>query len=79
MPLLAQKDADARLKAATEDLQEMMNASDKGIPQDLISKASCVVVIPNQKSGDSLLAGSMARASLPAGKRAVSAGALQDR
>ena len=26
MPLLAQKDANARLKAATEDLQEMMNA-----------------------------------------------------
>jgi len=51
LPLFAQKDADARLKAATEDLQEMMNASDKGVPQDLISKASCVVVIPNSKSG----------------------------
>lgn len=51
MPLFAQKDADARLKAATEDLHEMMNASDSGIPQDLISKASCVVVVPNQKSG----------------------------
>lgn len=51
MPLLAQKDAEARLKAATEDLKEMMNASDSGIPQELISKASCVVVVPNQKSG----------------------------
>jgi SH3 domain-containing YSC84-like protein 1 len=58
MPLLAQKDADARLKAATEDLQEMMNASDKGIPQDLISKASCVVVVPNQKSGGFIIGGS---------------------
>jgi len=57
MPLLAQKDADARLKAATEDLQEMMNASDKGIPQDLISKASCVVVVPNQKSGGFIVGG----------------------
>lgn len=57
MPLLAQKDADARLKAATEDLQEMMNASDKGIPQDLISKASCVVVVPNSKSGGFIIGG----------------------
>jgi lipid-binding SYLF domain-containing protein len=57
MPLLAQKDADARLKAATQDLQEMMNASDKGIPQDLISKASCVVVVPNQKSGGFIVGG----------------------
>jgi SH3 domain-containing YSC84-like protein 1 len=57
LPLFAQKDADARLKAATEDLQEMMNASDKGIPQDLISKASCVVVVPNQKSGGFIIGG----------------------
>ncbi len=57
MPLLAQKDADARLKAATEDLQEMMNASDKGIPQDLISKASCVVVVPNSKAGGFIIGG----------------------
>jgi lipid-binding SYLF domain-containing protein len=57
MPLLAQKDADARLKAATEDLQEMMNASDKGIPQDLISKASCVIVVPNSKSGGFIIGG----------------------
>jgi lipid-binding SYLF domain-containing protein len=57
MPLLAQKDAEARLKAATEDLQEMMNASDKGIPQDLISKASCVVVVPNQKAAGFIVGG----------------------
>jgi lipid-binding SYLF domain-containing protein len=57
MPLLAQKDAEARLKASTEDLQEMMNASDKGIPQDLIAKASCVVVVPNQKSGGFIVGG----------------------
>ena len=51
MPVLAQKDASARLAAATTDLHEMMNASDRGVPQDLIAKASCVVVIPNLKSG----------------------------
>ncbi len=51
IPAFAQKTAEARLQAATEDLHEMMNASDKGIPQDLLSKASCVVVIPNLKKG----------------------------
>jgi len=51
IPAFAQKDADARLQAATETLKEMMNASDKGIPQDLLNKATCVVVIPNMKAG----------------------------
>ena len=50
-PAFAQKDATARLSAATEDLKEMMNASDKGIPQDLLNKASCLVIVPNLKSG----------------------------
>ncbi len=27
----------------------MMHASDKGIPQDLMNRAQCVVVIPNMK------------------------------
>src|SRR3954454_4576388 len=57
LPLFAQKDAAERLKAATEDLQEMMNASDKGVPQDLISKASCVVVVPNSKAGGFIIGG----------------------
>jgi lipid-binding SYLF domain-containing protein len=50
-PTFAQKTAAQRLTAATEDLKEMMNASDKGIPQDLLNKASCLVIIPNLKSG----------------------------
>lgn len=51
VPALAQKTAAERLKAATQDLHEMMQASDKGIPQDLLNKATCVVVIPNLKKG----------------------------
>jgi lipid-binding SYLF domain-containing protein len=50
-PAFAQKTAAERLTAATEDLKEMMNASDKGVPQDLLNKASCLVIIPNLKSG----------------------------
>jgi lipid-binding SYLF domain-containing protein len=56
-PAFAQKSAAARLKAATEDLDAMMNAGDKGIPQDLLSKASCVVVIPNLKAGGFIVGG----------------------
>lgn len=50
-PAFAQKTAAERLSAATEDLKEMMNASDKGIPQDLLNKATCLVIVPNLKSG----------------------------
>jgi lipid-binding SYLF domain-containing protein len=51
VPTFAQKGADARIKAATEDLNSMAVASDKGIPQDLLSKAACVIVVPNMKAG----------------------------
>jgi SH3 domain-containing YSC84-like protein 1 len=51
VPAFAQKTAADRLQAATEDLKEMMNASDKGIPQDLLNKASCLVIVPNLKAG----------------------------
>jgi lipid-binding SYLF domain-containing protein len=51
VPAFAQKTATERLAAATEDLKEMMNSSDKGIPQDLLNKAACLVIVPNLKSG----------------------------
>lgn len=51
VPVFAQKGADARIKAATEDLDQMMVASDKGIPRDLLEKASCIIVVPNLKAG----------------------------
>lgn len=57
VPLFAQKDVDARLKAATEDLHAMTNASDNDIPTDLLNKASCVVVIPNLKKAGFIIGG----------------------
>jgi SH3 domain-containing YSC84-like protein 1 len=51
VPAFAQKGVDARLQAATEVLTAMTNASDKGVPQDLLNKATCVVVVPNLKKG----------------------------
>ena len=38
-----------RLDASAEALTDMMRAADKGIPQDLIDKARCVVVVPGMK------------------------------
>src|SRR5271154_7248336 len=40
---------DDRLEASTETLTSMMKADDQGIPQDLIDKAHCVVVVPGMK------------------------------
>jgi lipid-binding SYLF domain-containing protein len=38
-----------RLNASADVLADMMHAADKGIPQDLMNRAKCVVVIPNMK------------------------------
>jgi SH3 domain-containing YSC84-like protein 1 len=38
-----------RLSDSTTVLREMSHASDKGIPQDLLQKARCVVVVPGLK------------------------------
>ena len=48
---MAEKESSAaeRLDASADVLADMMHAADKGIPQDLMSKAQCVVVVPNMK------------------------------
>jgi len=38
-----------RLDASADTLNDLMRAADKGIPQDLIDKAKCVVVVPGMK------------------------------
>lgn len=40
---------DDRLDAAADTLTDMMKASDRGVPQDLLDKARCVVVVPGMK------------------------------
>jgi SH3 domain-containing YSC84-like protein 1 len=40
---------DDRLDASADALTAMMKAADNGIPQDLIDKAHCVVVLPGMK------------------------------
>lgn len=61
MPMFAQKEADARLEAATSVLNEIMATPDKGIPQDLLDKASCVIVVPNLKKGGFIVAAKYGR------------------
>ncbi len=55
--LAAENNAAERLQAATADLNAMASASDKGVPRDLLNKATCVVVIPNLKKGGFIVGG----------------------
>ena len=38
-----------RLDESADVISDMMHASDKGIPQDLMNKAECVIIVPNMK------------------------------
>ena len=49
--LHAANDAAKRLNASAEMLGEIMSAPDKGIPQDLLNKAQCIVLVPGLKKG----------------------------
>jgi lipid-binding SYLF domain-containing protein len=42
-------DTTNRLNAAADVVSDMMGAPDKGIPNDLLDKAACVVVVPSVK------------------------------
>src|SRR5580658_5780649 len=44
-------DAAKRLDDSAEMLTEIMSAPDKGIPQDLLRKAHCVILVPGLKKG----------------------------
>src|SRR5678816_1166933 len=45
------EDSSKRLQASAEVLSETMSAPDKGIPQDLLDKAECIVIVPGLKKG----------------------------
>ena len=40
------RDVDKRLEESAMVLKEVMDAPDKGIPEDLLDKAHCVVIVP---------------------------------
>jgi lipid-binding SYLF domain-containing protein len=50
-----------RLDASADTLADMMKAADKGIPQDLLDKAKCVVVVPGMKKAGFILGAKFGR------------------
>jgi len=48
---LSAAEAPERLEAATEALKEVMGIPDKSIPQDLLERAQCIVIVPGLKKG----------------------------
>ncbi|HWB86244.1 MAG TPA: lipid-binding SYLF domain-containing protein [Bryobacteraceae bacterium] len=53
--------AQDRLKESADVLSEVMSTPDKGIPQDLLSKAECVVIIPGLKKAAFVVGGEYGR------------------
>jgi len=57
-PLLAnQKDVVRRLDESATVLSEIMASPDKGIPEDLLQKAHCIVIVPGLKKGAFIVGG----------------------
>jgi lipid-binding SYLF domain-containing protein len=52
---------DKRLAAAAEVFREVMSIGDKSIPQDLLEKAECAVIVPGLKKGAFIVGGKFGR------------------
>jgi lipid-binding SYLF domain-containing protein len=59
--LFAQSNEEKRLAAAGEVLDEIMQVSDKAIPQELLDKAECAVIVPGLKKGAFIIGGKFGR------------------
>jgi lipid-binding SYLF domain-containing protein len=53
----AASDTDKRLRNAAESFKEVMGIPDKAIPQELLEKAECIVIIPDLKKGAFIVGG----------------------
>src|SRR4029077_14947935 len=51
------REAAERLTEASTVFGEIMSAGDKGIPQDLLEKAQCAVIVPGLKKGAFIVGG----------------------
>ena len=63
LPLVAkgQEKEEDRVKESGQVLRDILEAPDKGVPQDLIDKAECVVVYPSVKKAAFVVGGSYGR------------------
>ena len=57
LPLAAQSNQEKLIQASTGVLHDMMNAGDNSIPQNLIQKAKCVGIVPNEKRAGFIFGG----------------------
>lgn len=57
VPMFAASSATDRLADAARDFSEIMQTPEKGIPQDLLSKADCVIIIPGLKKAAFIVGG----------------------
>src|SRR5690242_13614705 len=55
--LSAASDAPKRLQSAAGALKEVMGIPDKSIPQDLLNKAQCIIIVPDLKKGAFIIGG----------------------
>src|SRR6266852_4714848 len=62
---------DHRLRTATTVLHEILSAPDKGIPEDLLAKAQCVMIVPGLKKGAFIVGGIRSRVRVLPPRRAV--------
>src|SRR5215475_2116126 len=46
-----------RLDAASDVVSEVMQAPDRGIPQDLLDRSQCIVIVPGLKKGAFIVGG----------------------
>ena len=68
--------AGERLDEAATVFEEIMSAGDKGIPQDLLDKAHCVVIVPGVKKAALGVGGKYGRGLLPAVRLQTAIGVL---
>jgi SH3 domain-containing YSC84-like protein 1 len=57
LSLAAQSNADKLINSSADVLRDMMNARDNSIPQDLVQKAQCVGIVPNEKRAGFIFGG----------------------
>jgi lipid-binding SYLF domain-containing protein len=57
----AASDAPKRLQSAAQAFKEVMGIPDKSIPQDLLNKAECIVIVPDLKKGAFIVGGKYGR------------------
>jgi len=60
-PLCAEEKTNERLADAATLFSEIMAASDRAIPQDLLDKSACVVLVPGLKKGAFVVGGKWGR------------------